>query len=528
MASVDFAAGYGYVNVAVGINFGPQAGYEYGYVNVDNAAALVPHIWYLRAGRTSYGNVALTVIGNGFGDIVTGGPDTASWWYDWGPDRDAPDAEIKATGGINVSGKPEALTEARIIAGPFGEVSGLPNINVQYQFIHVNFGNYVIPAFEEGAQENTVWAILDGIKGNVIPHTLWPVMDVLLESNGGAWAGGAGYLNLIPPDPTYTDLIEQRFAYFGVDPYLIYDGKITAAPTMHVSAVTSTTSEAGTALAAPETPLSIDIKAQYRWIAGSGLTPRPDIGTGVTLWGPAVTAPGVGAMSWRMDAGTSPYLDPTYQHENRDGLVSHPAMIFPGGNTDTTQAWMQSASKMSTGEGFTIGMVAVLHQGWLDGVNYLLESFVLGAPTPNWKPPVSLVLNSGRLELALSTGTSTRAAVTLSDWTSTWTSRAAMVVYSGNATVGRWCVLDQNPALKEFTHAAHPLSTQSFWIGRPAALGAGTQNATMDVLEMFTYDRLLSVKELSDLSKKIDSVYRITGPLYNPEQSYPWQPGGQR
>ena len=409
-------------------------------------------------------------------------------WIGCGPNFTTADVEMGVTDWHVVVGDTHALDDQRIITP--GTDSTAPVVSMQHQMVTVFIPSTVMPS---GAFcDDFIYIVHSGGTSNKAPFRVYSNKDVLLKVVGRARA--VGWLRIVADPVDLSTMIEQLYAGFTLDSHIIAGPNMTEEPLLGAVARTSASVGTWTSDQSQASPLSVNIGAQYRWIADPAhIVPRLDLGTGVNIWTPSV---GTGPGYWRMDLDSTPYIDVAYSHPSRDGEIDRPAMVFDG------SSWLTASETFQSTPAFTIGIVAVLHVGQLSPKTTLMESWVDGEPAIG-ASPVDLTLTGEQLELSIGSAMST-------DQVSSISGRPVIVMLSSDNISGVLAVLDGSPTFKTFNHPVVQAADLKFYLGRPVILGGGDNNARMDVLEIFTYNKAMTSSEMWQLANKLDSIYRIS------------------
>lgn len=503
------AGEYLHANVGIAITFSAEA-HEYLHENVgfqkvldrrggeylhENAFVGVPtpHLWFA---WLEYGfvNDHVFVYGQGLGTLMTEynasmrirdvntGLDSTMSVFDWS---------------VNPAGT-HAYDELRKIykgAGP----ETPPIVTQEADIVEV-----VIPVGI--ATQNTVidliFVVTDGGTSNQIGFTLYPKIPTPMATS--AMTTRSTNVVRVVPYKVVQNPVPALYAAFAPQEVTVSGGMLEAPPEHLVSSLSTFTFVTSPPVADLEDPVGTPVPLGARWRPlTASITARPDLGTGASVWEPLSGS----ANLWRYDVGTDPYILETYAALSRSGVITRPAMIFPG------DSWMQSVSPAPTSTDLRFTFVLV---GTIFGVSNPdnAPGTILATTVPGGQPvdtyPVALELVSDTLYLKVGVDTNRNLGVPIP---AAYLSKRPVIVavtldYGGSGTelVAGLTVLSDTARRVSGT-IARPAPSSYLYLGRGELAG---REARMDVLDVALGAPLALAAE-TQLISDLDGAYGVSG-----------------
>ena len=357
----------------------------------------------------------------------------------------------------------------------------------------------------------------DGGVSNQLPWLLYPLIPMPMTVGQGMTRSSAALRVSTGQEPA--DPIPTLLAAFAPQQLTALGGMLERAPGTVVSArSTFTLGNVGEA-ADLEDPVGTPVPLAARWRGlEATITPRPDLGTGVSLWEPVSGSEN----AWRLVTGSEPYVDEAYAVMSRADRIGRPAMLFPG------DAWAELTEPLpdnATWPQFTVAMVAVLHPSagtpdaaLDDGTNLLsataIFSTVLDTAQPADTYPLSLILDGAQVTAKFGVSRNNFLSVSIpGDYLG---QRPVILVFSTGARsatsasteppVGRLSLLADTLTTVSGSHLR--LATESrLYLGRDPAPEHVTR---MEILDIAVGERLTPAQEVA-LIAALDGAYGVSG-----------------
>lgn len=521
LASIQHGLDYMHVNAGFERVLSPNAG-DYLHLNVGFEVILkriggdylhlntttgvpVPHLWFAWLDH-GFVNDHVWIYGQGLGSVLTefhaqmrildsnNGIEQSVSVFDWS---------------VNPAGPHAYDSQRRIYPGTDGVD---PDVNVQVTVVEITIPTGVA---SPAAIIDYFLARTDGGVSNKIPYLLYPLIPLPLGVAQGNTRSGSA-LRVSTGQET-AEPLQQLRATFAPQEITVLGGMLERPPQTLVTSRSTFTFTGGTSTADLGDPVDTPVPLSARWRGlSASVEPRPDLGTGVSLWTPVSGS----ANAWRLLNGTEPYVDEEYAVLSRQDRIERPAMIFPG------DAWGELTTALPNGPGqpeFTIAMVAVLHPSQnttpSDGSTEVSSSTIFATKLDTAQPadtfPMALVLHGSTIYARFGPNRNNFLSLDIpGDYLGTRPviisfstgRRLANAVSPTEAPVGRLSLLTNSLTTVSGAHLRMAASTR-LYLGRDPV---PDHEMRMEVLDLAVGARLTPAQEVALISA-LDGAYGVSG-----------------
>lgn len=454
---------------------------EYLYLNVDQSIP-APHLWFVYK-VYGFAEDHVFLYGQGLGTLQD--QFNATIRMDYGPNYAYTDLYPGIFDwSVNPAGPHAYDSLRRVYAGADGAP---PTATVECDIVEI-----IIPtaAVADTAQTDYLYAVTDGGTSNRLPFLLYPVIPLpMTTSPSQNSSGGAVRIGGDPVGPP-TEIVEHYAAY-ALEPYMLSSGRLERLPEHSAISRSDFTLAVGTPTEDLEDPVTATVPLSLRWRPlGGDVVPRPDLGTGASLWVPTTAS----TQGWKMFSDTAPYVDAAHTIPSRSGEIPRPAMVFPG------DAYVELLNPLPTGPVIDLAMVIQLYARSAQKQVLLSSKGAL----PAGKTHFELSLTSDLLSF---TAGSRMAQFRLPS--THFGQRPFILGMAINGRTGYVMTITTEPQTSKFVISELPSTGLGLWIGR-ATDGDPDTMAEMDVLDIAMNTVGISSYEMWKVMNAFDSIYGVT------------------
>lgn len=362
-----------------------------------------------------------------------------------------------------------------------------PHVDAEVQVIE-----FIVPTGYplDAPTSNHVYVENDNGRSNALQLLLYPMVDIDMASpdpDNVSYTASMGIW-----DPADAPALAQHYSLFTLESTVLSGRVPERAPLFLGAAAPACTFTGGVPTSGLDDPVDIAIPLLLRYRPlDSKITPRPDLGTGISVWDSNETS----SMDWKFHVDSAPFVDSSAEFASRNGSIVRPALVFPG------DAWCETTNGFAAGPTLTCVMVVKVYPDAQER-SYLLSSFVSGTPDPDTFPLEVFVTGD---QVCLRIGGRLNVTKIPQGYIG---QRPIIVGISLNANHLTWAVVAATGTVRDIAHAPMTSAGLKLYLGRSNDAG-NLQMATMDVLDMSLDVAFKATNPMWTIINRFDSAYGV-------------------